>query len=77
MKINVCYTITKNVDMEVSDEFKNLENDDFFRKHEDEWKALVLSLEETILDKLPETAEVMGVLDTETDEIVYENEKGA
>lgn len=73
MKINVCYTVTKNIDLEVSDEFKEIENDDLFHKHENEWSALVAKLERVILDKLPEGSEILGVDDTETNEILFEN----
>jgi hypothetical protein len=73
MKINVCYTVTTNIDMEVSDDFKKLEGYDFFREHESDWQALTIKLENIILDRLPENSEVLGVLDTDTHEIVYEN----
>lgn len=76
MKINVCYTVTKNIDMEVSDDFKELENT-FTQGHYDEeaakWQALAMRLESVILDRLPEDSEILGVFDTETQEIVYEN----
>ncbi len=73
MKINVCYTVTKNIDMEVSDDFKELESYDFFKEHGDDWQALAVRLENIILDRLPENSEVHGVFDTDTQEIVYEN----
>ena len=76
MKINVCYTVTKNIDMEVPDEFKELEKT-FTSGHYDEeakkWLALVGRLEDIILNRLPEDSEILGVYDTETHEIVYEN----
>ena len=73
MKINVCYTVTKNVNLEVSDEFKELENMDWSPKDK-AWSRLALALEDTILQMIPETdVEVLGVLDTDTQEIVYEN----
>ena len=38
------------------------------------WSRLALALEDTILQMIPETdVEVLGVLDTDTQEIVYEN----
>ncbi len=73
MKINVCYTVTKNIDMEVSDDFKELENSFTTDEEAEKWDALVMRLESVILDRLPEDSEVLGVLDTETHEIMYEN----
>ena len=73
MKINVCYTITKNIDMEVSDDFKELENSFTTDEEAEKWDALAMRLESVILDRLPEDSEVLGVLDTETHEIMYEN----
>lgn len=76
MKINVCYTVTKNIDMEVSDDFKELENT-FTPGHYDEeavkWRALAMRLEGVILDRLPEDSEILGVFDTDTQRIIYEN----
>lgn len=76
MKINICYTVTKNIDMEVSDEFKELEKtftSGHYNEEAEKWVALVERLESIILDRLPEDSEVLGVYDTETHEIVYEN----
>ena len=76
MKINVCYTVTKNIDMEVSDDFKELENTFTSGCYDEEavkWQALAERLEKVILDRLPEDSEILGVFDTDTQEIVYEN----
>lgn len=74
MKINVCYTVTKNIDMEVSDDFKELEKEFPMSEGGDvAWQRLAGKLEEVILAELPENSEVLGVFDTDTQEIVYEN----
>ena len=75
MKINVCYTVTKNIDMEVSDDFKELENSfttGLDNEEAEKWQALAMRLESVVLDRLPEDSEILGVLDTETHEIIYE-----
>ena len=74
MKINVCYKIIATVDMEVSDEFKSLETMHFVTNNDIHvWKTMANALEKTILNELPKDAEILGVIDTETDEIIYEN----
>ncbi len=74
MKINVCYKIIATVDMEVSDKFKALETMRFVTNNDIRaWNKLANTLENTILLKLPKDAEILGVIDTETDEVVYEN----
>jgi len=74
MKINVCYTVTKNIDMEVSDDFKELEKEfPLSEGGEVKWQRIAERLENVILDRLPEDSEILGVFDTETQEIVYEN----
>lgn len=72
MKINVCYKVT--VEMEVSDEFKSLETMPFVTKNDvSAWEKKVNTLENTILCKLPKGAEIYGVIDSDTNEIIYEN----
>ena len=76
MKINVCYTVTKNIDMEVSDEFKELEKtftSGHYNEEVEKWQVLAGRLEDIILNRLPEDSEILGVYDTETHEIIYEN----
>lgn len=74
MKINVCYKIIATVDMEVSDEFKALETMRFATNNDIRaWEKMADALDNIILRELPEDAEILGVTDTDTNEIVYEN----
>jgi len=73
MKINVCYIVPQDIDIEVSDEFKKLEDDNFYRDHAADWHALVVKLEKIISDRLPEDSEILGVTNADSHEIVYEN----
>lgn len=71
MRINVSYTVTKTIDLEVSDEFKAL-NDNELTVNTDEWVRLALGLEGTILQMIPESdANILAVTNTETNEIIY------
>ena len=73
MKINVCYKIIATVDMEVSDEFKALETMPLATSSEiDAWDKMVSTLDDIILHELPEGAEIYGVVDTDTNEVIYE-----
>lgn len=71
MKINVRYTVmvTKNIEMEVSDDFKELRKDDFIKTH---GYALSYELEDVVYDKLPEAYEILEMRDIDTDKILYE-----
>ena len=74
MKINVCYKIIATVDMEVSNEFKALETMRFATNNDIRaWEKMADALDNIILRELPEDAEILGVVDTDTNEIVYEN----
>ena len=73
MKINVCYIVPQDIDIEVSDEFKKLEDDNFCREHAADWHALVVKLEKIIADRLPEDSEILGVTNADSHKIVYEN----
>lgn len=73
MKINVCYKIIATVNMEVSDEFKVLETMPLATSSEiDAWDRMVSTLDNIILRGLPEGAEIYGVVDTDTNEVIYE-----
>ena len=73
MKINVCYKTIATIDMEVSDEFKPLETMFSITKNNiNVWKKMADALEDIILRELPEDAEICGVIDTDTNEIIFE-----
>lgn len=78
MKANICYKIITSVEMEISDKFKELTeiyNRDFSQpKDTSKWDILMIELDVDIFNKLPaNTTEILGVYNTETNEIIYEN----
>ena len=69
MKVSVSYQIIKDVEIEVDDRFKALNQiESQYNK-----TALQYNLIADIYDRLPNDAEIISIFGTESDEPLYEN----
>lgn len=73
MKVSVCYTIVKDVTIEISDKFKPLADDSLpvFC----DYRGLTNEMLEALYtaDEIPDDCDIISVFDEETDEVMYES----
>ena len=69
MKVSVAYRSIKDVEIEVDDKFKALNQIEL----QYDRKTLQYNLIADIYDQLPNDAEVISIFDTESDKPLYEN----
>jgi len=67
MKVSVCYTIVKDIVIEVDDKFKSLS--------ESYCPSLTGDLLEAIYtsDEIPDNCDIISVFDDDTDDVLYES----
>lgn len=73
MKVSVCYTIVKDVTVEISDKFKSLVDESLpvfcdYRSLTNEMLGALYEAEE-----IPNNCDIISVFDEETDEPMYES----
>ena len=70
MKITVVYTVMTETEIDVSDRFLHLRNCEWGTE---DWCDTTYDLTKTLIKQLPSGAEINAVIDTEKDELIFEN----